>query len=244
MKFGWAARSAGPPVGGPGNLDYRRGFRAKTASVAQVQRTRFVGGREVAEYVDVCQAFCYGEVALEKRRPSSNRNQKSKANRKTSGQGTIDARIQRLEEHARLLEYERDLIRTLYQYAHCLDYGLEGGFADCWLDTAVWERYARGKSTMLCDGLPQILAAFRQHTHAPELYHKHVVIEPLITFHGADAEVTSYFFRIDEHPTGPYIRGFGRYDDVLVRCEDGRWRFRQRRILNEQHFLKPAVDQL
>ena len=36
------------------------------------------------------------------------------------------------------------------------------------------------------------------------------------------------FARLDRYTSGPGIRSFGRYRDVLARCADGRWRFKER----------------
>jgi hypothetical protein len=40
--------------------------------------------------------------------------------------------------------------------------------------------------------------------------------------------VHSYFMVLTAHPTGSFVRVFGRYRDRLVRCPDGRWRFEER----------------
>jgi ketosteroid isomerase-like protein len=59
------------------------------------------------------------------------------------------------------------------------------------------------------------------------------VVDPLIRVDGDTASVESYYARLDHRDEGPYIRSFGRYTDVLVRCDDGRWRFKERRATNE-----------
>jgi hypothetical protein len=51
---------------------------------------------------------------------------------------------------------------------------------------------------------------------------------PLVNFNGARALVDSMFERLDTYAHGPGIHSYGRYRDVLVRCEDGRWRFLER----------------
>jgi hypothetical protein len=60
------------------------------------------------------------------------------------------------------------------------------------------------------------------------MYHKHVVIAPMITLNGDTATVQSMFARLDRYPDGPGIRAFGRYRDTLVRCADGKWRIKER----------------
>jgi hypothetical protein len=77
-------------------------------------------------------------------------------------------------------------------------------------------------------GREAIAEAFRGHTHAPDVFHKHLLFQPQIRLDGDRASVHSGFARLDEGPAGPVIRSFGRYLDELVRCDDGRWRFAQR----------------
>ena len=146
-------------------------------------------------------------------------------------------------DELRLLLDERQILRTLHQYGHTLDYGPEPEFLDCFTETGVWESHPRRRpgrdtSDRVYTGRAELAAFFRQHTHAPDLYHKHLLVEPLIRIDGDQATVASYYVRIDEHPDGPYIRGFGRYDDLLIRSEDGRWRFQRRSVRSEDHLTR------
>jgi hypothetical protein len=47
-----------------------------------------------------------------------------------------------------------------------------------------------------------------------------------------------------EHDDEPIVRVFGRYLDKLVRCPDGRWRFRERiaEVESMRKGLPPFVD--
>jgi ketosteroid isomerase-like protein len=138
------------------------------------------------------------------------------------------------ESRLRLLEDERDVLRTLYAYGSAIDYGLEGEFADCWTEDAVlvWGKTPHRELPQFpvrrFEGRGAIVEAFRAHTHAPELFHKHLLYQPRIRIEGDQAFVESGFGRLDESPEGPVIRSFGRYLDELARCEDGRWRFVRR----------------
>lgn len=143
-----------------------------------------------------------------------------------------------LEERLRHLEDERSILRTLYAYGHAIDYGLEGEFLDCWVESAqlVWrgtpERELAYEERRF-DGRAAIAEAFRSHTHAPVVFHKHLLHQPQITVGGDRASVESGFARLDETERGPLLRSFGRYRDVLVRCPDGRWRFERREAVIE-----------
>jgi ketosteroid isomerase-like protein len=142
--------------------------------------------------------------------------------------------IEGLHERLRVLEDERSILDTLYQYGHSIDYGVRDEWLDCWAPGSVltWPH-------MTFTGLDEIAGAFDGHSHAPEAYHKHLLIEPRITLAGDTATVDSYFARVNDSPSGPVMRSFGRYRDVLIRCEDGRWRFMER--VTERESLIPGV---
>lgn len=129
-----------------------------------------------------------------------------------------------IEERLRRLEDEKAILDTLHAYGHHLDYGLEDAWIDCWTEDAVLDWPGRA----FMRGHAELRAGFRAHSHAPVMYHKHVVIAPMVTLQGDSASVQSMFARLDRYPDGPGIRAFGRYCDKLVRCPDGRWRFTER----------------
>lgn len=129
-----------------------------------------------------------------------------------------------LEDRLRRLEDEQGILDALYGYGHNLDYGHEDAWIDCWTEDAVLDWPGRA----LMRGHAELRAGFRNHTHAPAAYHKHLVVEPRITIEGDRATVFSYYARLDRYTEGPKIRAFGRYRDVLVRCADGKWRIKER----------------
>jgi ketosteroid isomerase-like protein len=139
----------------------------------------------------------------------------------------IETRLGRLED-------ERAILDTLYAYGHAIDYGLRDLWISCWTETAVL-RWPHATFT----GHEEIGRAFDDHSHAPEAFHKHFLVEPRISLAGDRAAADSYFTRIDNGPNGPYLRSFGRYRDVLVRAEDGRWRLQER--LCDRESLVPGA---
>jgi ketosteroid isomerase-like protein len=143
-----------------------------------------------------------------------------------------------IEERVRFLEDERAILQTLYMYGHGLDYGLEDEYRDIWLEDAVLAWPERPPF----EGRDAIMAAFNKHTHAPDVFHKHFMVEPRIAIEGDRATVDCYFARLDNYPDGPEVKSFGRYRDVLVRCDDGRWRFKERRNERESGRLAAVTS--
>jgi SnoaL-like domain len=144
-----------------------------------------------------------------------------------------------LERRVAALEADREIRRTLYSYGHAVDYGWEDLYADCFTADATLYWPQPG----LMRGLAEIMVAFRRHTHAPAMYHKHFLAEPLMIVDGGRARVQSMFARLDGYEAGPGICAFGRYTDDLVRCPDGRWRFasRQADIESWRHGTPPVL---
>jgi hypothetical protein len=141
------------------------------------------------------------------------------------------------EERLLALEDERDIVRLLHAYGHTIDYGREAEFLDCWTEDALLdygygaarERGETDAADLHFAGREQIAGFFRRHTHAPEKFHKHLMVEPTVLLDGDRATVDSYFARLDAGACGPRVSAYGRYRDVVVRCPDGRWRFAHRR---------------
>jgi len=130
----------------------------------------------------------------------------------------------------RLLEDERAITRTLYQYAHAQYSGDQRQFLNCFAVDAIIERSRHGK---VIAGHGEIAEYFDAISHAPEDYHKHVVIEPVIEIDGDTATVSSDFLYVQRNASGPFISHFGHYADEMVRDADGTWRFARRRLLTE-----------
>ena len=135
----------------------------------------------------------------------------------------FDTRLRRLED-------EQAIIRVLNRYAHCIDYGDEDGFVECFTEDAVWSasNVQGGSVLMRHEGHAALKAFALSHTRPPELYHKHLIAEPVVSVDGDTAEATCYFLLLVSAPGGlPAIASFGRYRDVFRR-QAGHWRIATR----------------
>jgi len=153
-------------------------------------------------------------------------------------------KIRELSAIVTLMKAERDILATMYSYGHHLDYGGEEEFLDCFTPTGCWWSQPRGMQEPRARWQDRegLRAFFRQHTHAPVKYHKHLLIEPRILVDGDEANVASYWARLDgaDDDGGPMVSSFGRYDDVLRRCPDGKWRIHDRHV-EAEHWVTTAV---
>lgn len=142
-----------------------------------------------------------------------------------------------LAERVRALEDERDVLRTLYAYSYALDYEREDEFLECFTATATWTvapaRPWAGFEARTYAGREALRRFFREHIDGGSRSHKHLLVEPRVALDGDTARVESYYVRIDEDGEAPYLFSMGRYSDVLIRCDDGRWRLAQRQAYRE-----------
>ena len=134
----------------------------------------------------------------------------------------LKARVQALEDRNAILD-------TLRQYGHALDYGDFDRLTDCFTADTVRETKRLDGSVNRWEGVDGTIDFATRHSHAPELYHKHLVLNSLIELHGDTADVVSYMFRFDPRKDEPsFVWGMGRYLDTMRRDPDGRWRIFRR----------------
>ena len=138
----------------------------------------------------------------------------------------LAGRLQRLED-------EREILRTLYQYGHAMDYGPDADWIDCFTEDGVWDVQMRRNPAggFRCCGREELRASLagQSSVRAPALFAKHLLVEPRIEIAGDEASVESYFLRVEPQDAEPTrIVASGRYRDRLQRCGDGRWRFAER----------------
>jgi 3-phenylpropionate/cinnamic acid dioxygenase small subunit len=142
------------------------------------------------------------------------------------------------------LEAERDILHNMYRYAHTIDVGDSEGWADCFTaDGAFQTRGAREEiyAPYRIEGRAALVDFVDHHTRPPGLWHKHMLVEPIVEIDGEEASAQSYFAVLVEQDGHPIVRVMGRYVDRLRR-EDGRWRFAERNAFIES--LTPGLPPL
>jgi hypothetical protein len=137
----------------------------------------------------------------------------------------IEIRLAKLESLLGTYEAEREIRRTMDQYAHSIDYGEHERWLDCFTADAVWETHARDGAVVRLSGKAQLEERIRNYPSPPESYRKHMYWTPVITFESDSmAKVIFYFAALLENAGRPYLSSFGRNHDHYRRCDDGRWR--------------------
>jgi hypothetical protein len=141
--------------------------------------------------------------------------------------------VQALSMRVEALEEEKSIMHTLHRYGYCLDYGLEKEWVDLFTHDAMYTfQRADGSPGRSYRGHKELAEFAANHTRAPYKYHKHIVAIPFITINGGEAQVETYFARLDTRESGAYISSFGRYKDRLVK-QGGHWRFQERIVEGE-----------
>jgi hypothetical protein len=127
----------------------------------------------------------------------------------------------------------QEVLDVLYSYCYAIDYGDIPAWLECFTldavyDVRVGEHVGAPQRSVICTGHEQLRAFAVAHTHAPEHWHKHLTLQPIVTVAGDRASSVSTFIRVDVSGRDPYVRAFGRYRDDLARGLDGRWRIASR----------------
>ena len=134
----------------------------------------------------------------------------------------LKARVQALEDRAAILD-------TLQDYGHALDYGNVEKLVNCFTDDAVRETWRPDGTINRWEGAAGTREFATTHSHAPDKYHKHLVLNSVVELHGDTADVVSYMFRFDASDgEKSFVWGMGRYLDRMRRDPDGHWRIMRR----------------
>ena len=137
-------------------------------------------------------------------------------------QSSIEDRLLALEDH-------HAIVRVLHEYAHGLDYGPLEAFLDVFERDGRWMRVDGRLPERSFEGHSGLEQMWTVHSHAPEYFHKHAVLNPVVEVTGDEAKARSYLIFVCDHPDGPYVRAFSRCTDRLARNSDGKWRIVERR---------------
>ena len=136
--------------------------------------------------------------------------------------------LRSLTERIGRLEAEREIRDLMVRYAESLDYGDNLAWAACFTPDGHFDVRMRGEAMFSHTGSDALATFASGHTHAPDVYHKHFLSVPSITFDAQErASARTYFTMLHERPTGPIVLVIGRYLDELVKQDDG-WVFATR----------------
>src|SRR4051794_31677493 len=116
-----------------------------------------------------------------------------------------------LERRIAKLEDERDVLHRLYAYGHAIDYGNEAAWVDCFTADGVFDIRSgvAGRPRQVVSGHDELRDFAAGHTRAPELWHKHMLVEPVIALDVDTATSDAYFVVLMEHEELPLVRVFG-----------------------------------
>jgi hypothetical protein len=147
------------------------------------------------------------------------------------------------------LEQERGVLQLLHTYGQTIDYGEEERWVDCFTEDGIFDIQSSlgHMPSRFVEGREALRTFISRHTRAPELWHKHMMVEPLISVDGDRGTCSCYFLVLMADPGDgdtPVVRVFGRYVDDLERGSDGKWRFKHRKAEVEamRRGLPPFVD--
>ncbi len=123
---------------------------------------------------------------------------------------------------------DRDAIReVLAEYCFRLDGGDFAGMAALFTEDGTWDT-AFGKAEGRA-AIADLARTIRARTGSERPRAIHLVTNIAIALAGDHARVRSNWTVVQNSPEGPKIGSGGGYDDEMVR-ENGRWRFRYRKI--------------
>jgi len=147
-----------------------------------------------------------------------------------------------LEERIQVLE-DKEAIRHLFNaYGHAMDTGRDiDAWNDLYTEDAVWAgtpvTETGGHGANRIEGREAMAEWWLRAGRDKDEYwgpgHRaghHGLLMQDIFVDGDRATAKSYGLITSEHPNGPIIRVIGVYTDTIVRCPDGRWRFKKRHL--------------
>jgi len=135
--------------------------------------------------------------------------------------------IRALTARVAQLEAERDIGDLLARYAHLIDHGGGVEWVDCFTADGRFEVRRPGVEPSVVAGRDE-LTGFATSRPPAAVPSKHFTSQLTIDLDGDAAICRSYFAILRDVDGDPALGFYGRYDDELVRGDDGRWRIASR----------------
>jgi ketosteroid isomerase-like protein len=142
----------------------------------------------------------------------------------------LAGRVAGLEARVAGLADRQAVLDALQAYSHAIDRGEEAAFLDCFTPDATFEVRSPlpGYPAAMHAGRVALADFIAAHSKPPAVHHKHLYVVPDIAVEGDRATAIAYFVHLVDREHRPATVSYGRYLDVLIRCEDGRWRILER----------------
>lgn len=136
-----------------------------------------------------------------------------------------------LEARVAALEEQQGVLDALTAYSQAIDAGEQDAWLDCFTDDGTFEvvSHLPEYPGRLLEGREQLATFIAAHSSPPDVFHKHLVIQPRIVVDGDTASSVGAFVHLVDVKGDPVLRSYGRYVDRLVRGDDGTWRIARRR---------------
>ncbi|MEA2661365.1 MAG: hypothetical protein QOH08_937 [Chloroflexota bacterium] len=147
-------------------------------------------------------------------------------------------RIEALEESHAIVAIQA----TMNRYTRSADFGPPEDWVDCFMPDGTYETVLEDGRVVARGQGPEALLAVVRASNATYTGGRHFIMAPDIHVDGDTATATSLMGTFAGLPDNARFRLIGRYEDVLRRCADGRWRFVSRRSLIQGRAAEFAAE--
>jgi hypothetical protein len=139
-----------------------------------------------------------------------------------------------MDRELRILLDERAINAVMNAYCHAMDTGQHDRWMNCFTADAVYDvALPDGTIYARLEGEADLRGFIAGYPVLPG--HKHVYVTPVFDIDpdAGEATVAAYWFMLSGSDYKAGISSLGRSQDKFVRCADGSWRMKERRVATE-----------
>lgn len=139
-----------------------------------------------------------------------------------------------MDRELRILLDERAISAVMNEYCQAMDGGQHDRWMNCFTEDAVYDvALPDGRVYAKLDGAAELHRFITNYPVLPG--HKHVYVTPLFDVDpdAGEATVAAYWFMLSGGENKAGISSLGQVKDRFVKCADGRWRMKERRVATE-----------